>query len=426
MQIAVKNIEGKVDAGPDIYYWFVFLFCGLYFLPLLYLIVIGELDFDEESTREHLSCSIIYILTYLAAGAGLWALHKGAPKSPGRPLPPGAIEKIRDANRTKIDSLASVLGWLSVTMITVYYASGGYMKILSLGSTSIDSWEYRLIGFVDVDRLLVAFFEMTRRIMMPYAILVTLTLRIYGFSRNQFRLIVFVCAGILGAIVNLDRGPIFLYLVMFFFIYFFTTNATSVKKYGALLGFTVLIGVVGSTVTFLQYNIVEFDLSDVYHNFFAVILGRLILDPVRVADIYAFGDPALYGKPLYLEFSRLGALFGREYVGTDHDLSTYVTPVGLIGDVWRNFGMLGAVYISFAHGLVFRILARMLMRLDFAIALPIYFLTLVLSLYLFYAGMFSQGPFALLGAIIVLVWYSDSSAQVRKSTRKQVGRKRFA
>lgn len=388
----------------NVFFWFVAAYFGLYLIPFIILVHIGELNLEEPQTREHLTFTIIYIISYLAAGGILWVIHKSVSK-PTKYLSIVHIANIFEKKRQVANTLATSLGWFSVLIIAIYYTVGGYKKILLLGS-NIDAWNYRIIGYDDTSRILTAFLEVARRILMPYAILTKLALAKYQYSKNKLSLVIFITAAIFGAIVNLDRGPIFLNIMLFFFFYFFSSNTSAAKKFAYFILFALIVGMIGSIVTYLQYNKFDFDLLNIYQGSFAILIDRVMMDPVRMAEVYAFGNISLWDNPLYLKYSRLGALFGAQYVGTEYEFSMYVAPVGLFGDVWRNFGMPGAVYIGLCHGFIFKIFSEWLKKSNFVITLPVYFLLFSLILYLFYGGIFSQGPFALLFIIFILAWFN--------------------
>lgn len=403
LTISTKN-PGNVSVDR----WFIVAYLGLYLIPFMILLIVGELNLAEAQTREHLIFSILYILSYLTSGLILWLLLRVAHKRP-KQVTGNHLNEITESNRCMANKVATSFGWVSVLIIVIYYAAGGYKKILLLGS-DIDSVVYRIIGYDDTSRVLTALLELARRILMPYALLIKLSFEKYNYSKDRLTLSIFTVAAILGAIVNLDRGPIFLYMALFFFFYYFTSEVSTYRKTFSLFVFITAVGLMGSVVTLLQYNMLDFDLASVYQSFFSILLDRIVLDPVRMGELYSFGDSSLLGNPLYLKYSRLGALFGSQYVGTESEYSMYVAPVGLVGDVWRNFGMPGAVYVGLAHGMVFKYLSRLLRMSDLIISLPIYFLFIILILYMFYSGLFSQGPFALLLVIFIMARLSRRNA----------------
>jgi hypothetical protein len=44
------------------------------------------------------------------------------------------------------------------------------------------------------------------------------------------------------------------------------------------------------------------------------------------------------------------ALFGRDLIGSRTELSFFVTPVGAIADIWRNFGWSGVILVALGLG----------------------------------------------------------------------------
>ncbi len=92
-----------------------------------------------------------------------------------------------------------------------------------------------------------------------------------------------------------------------------------------------------------------------------------------------------------MKYSRLSALFGGTYVGTNTDTSIFVTPVGFVGDIWRNFGYLGVVFFSYVLGVIFQFLDRDSRKLSSPMGIAFNFTILTLSFYLTNGFMFSQG-----------------------------------
>ncbi len=379
--------------------WFVAVYLIIYIFPFAVLVLQDEIDLKEPGTRTHFRFAMLYILSYVASGFLLSAIASYYKRETS--YSSGYVEGRVLGKRAIADRVATVMGYLGSIFIVLYYVSGGYKKIMMLGS-EIEAWEYRIIGYDDTSRVLTALLEISRRILMPYALLVKLAFKKFHVGRKDHSLLLFLPVAVLGAVVNLDRGPVFLYLFLAIFFILITSRSGYLLKFSYLLVFIFCVGVIGGVVTLLQHNIVDFDLVRLSQTFFPIVFDRIVLDPVRMAEEYAFSDVSLYGNPLYLKYSRLGALVGAEYVGTEHQFSFYVTPVGLVGDIWRNFGMPGAVIVGMVHGLLFKILSSLLKKCDFAATLPVYFLVIILIFYLFYSGMFSQGPFALLFMIFIM------------------------
>jgi len=411
----------------NVFSWFIVASFALYIIPFIVLIYLNEFDFDDPHTRQHFNFTIIYVISYCFGGLIVVLFHNAVKRRyQSSNITENTLQNNYHASKKlavahsslawrdkplirnhllMINNIATLLAWFSVLIIFIYYSTGGDRKILSLGQ-NIDKWEYRIIGYDDTNRIMTAFLEIARRILMPFALLLKLSFLKFNYIRRSFSLCIFIAAAILGAIVNLDRGPIFLYLTLFFFFYYFTSPACLLTKSFYAAFFVLIACIIGSTVTFLQYNITDINLTQIFDELFPILIDRVILDPVRMGQTWAFDDFSLWNNPLYLRYSRLGALVGRQYVGTEFQFSNYVAPVGIFGDVWRNFGFGGAFYVGLWQGIIFKIISQWLKKGNFAITLPVYFLFFILIFYLFYGGLFSQGPFALIFSTFLLAWYN--------------------
>jgi len=306
------------------------------------------------------------------------------------------------ANRKReiLQVVTAVLGWICVLVTLMYYAFGGYKKLLLLG-TSIDSAVFRIMGFDDTNRVVTAFFELARRVLMPFVLVCRIGLHNTEAPVSRATTALFVAIAVISSIVNLDRGPVFLYIVLFFFVYYFNTKHSLAKLVLTSSILVASIGLVGAILTFLQYNHIDLDRQMVLGTIKPILLDRALLDPVRAGESLVFNNGYLLDNPLYLRCSRLGALVGRQYVGTEDAYSEFVAPVGLIADVYRNFGLFGLPFIAAVHGAGFIALNRRLSRVDYNVRVPVMFLTLAFVMYLFFSGLFSQGPFALLVGIVL-------------------------
>jgi hypothetical protein len=388
--------------GANVYAWFLGAFTALYALPFAWLVSTEEFVLSDARTAEHLLSAVFYPCGYLLGGAigsacahwrELGRVRALEPADAGRPA------SIRD----RVLAISLAFAWFSVSATLLYYASGGYKKILMLGS-NVDAWEFRIIGYDDVNRMLTSVFELGRRVLMPYALISLCALSAAGhFRGGTGRMRLFFATAVMAAIVNLDRGPVFMYAVLFFYIYVTVSRQSALRKatVGALLIAFVALG--GSLLTQLQYNILDFDLETILVGGSAVLLDRIVLDPARMGELLSFQEPSLWDRPLYLAYSRLSVLWGGDYVGTEDAMSLYVSPTGLVGDVWRNFGVTGEVVVGCLHGLLFVAITRALRRCDPVVILPVHFLLIVLILYTFYSGIFSQGPIVLLALIATMI-----------------------
>ena len=73
----------------------------------------------------------------------------------------------------------------------------------------------------------------------------------------------------------------------------------------------------------------------------------MVLDPSLTSYRYSFELIRNANDFLYLKYSRLFSLISGNYVNSSSADSIFVTPVGIVGDLWRNFGNLGIFIFGF-------------------------------------------------------------------------------
>ena len=287
--------------------------------------------------------------------------------------------------------LPRIFAVFSLVSILIYFFTGGYEKLLLMGS-DIDAWEYRLIGYDDRSRVLTAILEISRRVFLPVAILYFLLIRKIGKEEYGNFLILLIFIQLLAATMTMDRAPFFVLLILFFFNYF--TGAKSIRNVFIflLIGFISIVLLAG-IVTNLQYNIVDFNTANVLGMGLDFFVHRMWLVPSIAPIELSFSLFPWDGDKLWLEYSRLGALVTGQYVGTSEAHSIYVAPVGAIGDIWRNFGLVGLFVISIFLAFYFRGLDLMANKVS-PIALVVgNFLVFALCFYWVMGVFFSQGAF---------------------------------
>ena len=382
----------------NIFVWFACALVIFYVLPIAYLIGSGEFSLQSEGTRSHLVSVLLYGGTYCISGFVYSVLST-------RTRLPRFEGGLPTARTVRLVALLTVIGGaISLSVTAIYYALGGYKKWLLLG-TDIDPWLFRIIGYDDTSRVLTAAHEICRRVILPFVLVARIGLHQLGCGVSRFATSVFIVTGIAAAVVNLDRGPIIQLMVLMAFSLAFYKRYSIAKLLSLVVVIAGLVGVVGATVTYLQYNQIEVTRSDITATIVPILRDRVLLDPARTAELYVYENGDLRRDPLYLRYARIGALIGRGYVGTEDSASVYVAPVGLIGDVMRNFGQAGILLVAFLHGLCFRFLSFGIVKLDLLIRVPVLFMSLVLIMYSFYSGIFSMGPFAIFVTICLIVFY---------------------
>jgi hypothetical protein len=240
-----------------------------------------------------------------------------------------------------------------------------------------------------------------------YFVLISYYSNIY--KKNYIFLI--VVSLIVSSLMTLDRAPIMLVIILFAYIKYCTAqNLFSLLTIGAL----AIVGIffIGGILTFIQYNISDFEFSDVVVVGKDFIVNRVILAPNFVPIELSYGLFDRDSDKLFLEHSRLLAIFTGKYVGTVADNSLYVGPVGAIADIWRNLGFLGVAFFGCALGYYFRILDRKIQVADPITQVAISFTVMTLVFYLFYGTFFSQGVFLQIIFIYCILRFSVGDGRI--------------
>ena len=107
-----------------------------------------------------------------------------------------------------------------------------------------------------------------------------------------------------------------------------------------------------------------------------------------------------------MRYSRLIALFTGNYIGALLDVSLYITPVGVVADVWRNMGYLGIIIVGIFFGVYFHTIDRLIKLTDPITKVATSFTVISLVFYFFYGTFFSQGLFLQLIFIYFVLKYS--------------------
>jgi hypothetical protein len=155
-------------------------------------------------------------------------------------------------------------------------------------------------------------------------------------------------------------------------------------------------------VTLLQYNITDFPIKELSDQSLNIIFHRIVADPSYASYILSFEVFPEYSTKLYLQYSRIGALFTWNYTESFGDTSIYVAPAGIVGDIWRNFGELGMYIFSALVSGLFWLIDRKVQPIDFTYQTTVSILSIILSMYLLFGGLFSLGPIFLFIIIFVL------------------------
>ncbi|MFQ1702710.1 O-antigen polymerase [Loktanella agnita] len=289
----------------------------------------------------------------------------------------------------------------SALLVWVIFFSGGYEKVAQYG-LNINQLDYRLIGANDTNRAVTALIQITRRLVLPFAIVYFIVLNWYSRTYSRWLLPFLIFSLVISVIMTLERGPLMLVIVMLFYAEFIRSRSLTRLFLICLTLFCAII-MLGGAMTFIQYNIQDFDLGDITFTGWDFISNRAVMAPNFVPIELSYGLFDFSSEKLLLRFSRLTGLITGNYVGTLQHNSIYVGPVGAIADIWRNLGIFGVISIGFLLGLYFSHLDRAVKTLDPAARAAATFTVISLVFYFYYGTFFSQGVFLQIFALLAIV-----------------------
>lgn len=296
--------------------------------------------------------------------------------------------------------------FVSMVFIVLYSFNGGLEKMRLLGS-GIDGRDFRFMGFDDVPRYYTAGLAVARRFLLPILIIYFYIKVLYKIGNHKKLLVFLITLQLYASMLTFARAP-FLTLVVGLTVVNFFVSDNKIKQVVYLIIYIIVMLVTAGIVTNLQYNITNFTLSGVLTTGMDFLVNRAWFVPNVVPINLTFSDYSLYSSPLFLEYSRLWGIFGIEVVGTAEQNSIYVSPVGYIGDIWRNFSWLGLIISGVAFALLFRHLDKIIFRLSLVGALIYVFLILAMVFYWIMGVVFSQGAFFAV-FIVYMAAYVDIS-----------------
>lgn len=292
----------------------------------------------------------------------------------------------------KTYKLVLLFGCFGATLVWIYFFTGGYEKLFLIGA-DVDQWEFRIISYDDRSRILIALLEIARRFILPFTCVYLLVHNSLNLKYTNKKLVYFMLFTLLiSGAMTLDRGPILLFFIMFIFV---KINFDITKTQYFLFGIVSFIGIIflASFLTYIQYNILDFTYSQIIETAFNFIWHRTILVPSIASIELSYFNFPLYSDKLYFSFSRLGAVFGKDYIAIGDEKSIYVTPVGFIADIWRNIGLLGVIFFSIFLAYLFRHLNYLQNKMSPITRIPFSFTVLSFCFFLIFGVFFSQGIF---------------------------------
>lgn len=305
--------------------------------------------------------------------------------------------------------LAGLIG----AVISIFYFFFIALSMLSNLGEEISNEEFRFLLFDDRYRYFNLLLEIARRILLPIAVsfLMFQSLIFKGRLSNTAKLFWIIL--FFSGVITLDRGPVMIAMALMIVYLFLASNSYKHMILYLSVSFTLVL-VLGGLVTYLQYNETDFSFIDIIMQGFAVIINRLFYDPALMALVNSFSEIDGLNEPLKLRFSRIGVLWGQEYVGTMNDNSIYVTPVGIIGDIWRNFGFLPMIFFGSLISSIFIIITYYANRSIILFRLPIAFLTIIWSFYVIVGSLFSIGVLGILSIILFISTISQAWPKPRQ------------
>lgn len=302
-------------------------------------------------------------------------------------------------------SLLIYASLLSLVILSSYVSVVGFSKLALLGST-LDSTSFRFLGFDNVPRFLAVSLELSRKILIPFSIILLITLirTSTGRLNSPLKLLVLnIFLGLAATVLTFDRFPLGLLLVAIILPCLLIGRPK--RSFLILLVITPLILLLMSWFTYIQYNITNPDFHLVVGSAFDFLLGRVLTIPFDAATQLSFGLDHVHHQSLYLQYSRLLSLFNGVYIGSDEKYSIFVAPVGLFGDLWRNFGWLSVIPFSLSMSILLATLDQYYYASNPCIRMFESLLFFQLLFYLMLGTLFSLGPFVML-LLVFLSFYS--------------------
>jgi len=308
---------------------------------------------------------------------------------------------IKDRSFKNLNLVLLVLLVLSIALSIPFLLTSAIPKALMLGS-DIDGHTFRLLGFDDVNRAFSWMFEIARRIIFPLVILTGLVFKSKLKMKKFFLFSILVF--FLDSFLTFDRGPALLFLIVVFLGSFLGQFGRR-SLWTMLIYFTLTIAIVGGVLTIMQYNSSTLNATEIFGQSLRVLYSRIIFDPAFMSLEYTFHRHYLI-DPLFLEHSRIGVLVGKEYVGSANVNSQFITPVGFVADIWRNFGIVGVFIFSYMITCMFAFFSYQARRMSITFLPSFSVLMTILSASLIYGVLFSLGTFFLIGVSFFLVLVS--------------------
>jgi len=402
---------------PSAFLTFYSLMVFFFLMPAVYILFTGEFSnlYIEYSDIEYESGLHLFLVSVGLSFVAFFIAYSAGKR---RPLLFLNININRNDSmyglHKKYIFIRKILLPIVTIMVFVFFYKVGFQKLSLLG-TEMDAWQFRMIGFDDTSRILIAFNELARRVILPFFLVIELlnVLLVTRYKKKYFYFVLFLFA--VGIVNTLDRAPLMTLMVLFIYIYIAVNPSIKKMVFGSFIAL-LSISILASLMTYFQYNILDFDLMTIINSALDFIMHRVLMVPTHAALELSYIKFPMDGPFLNFQYTRLGALFGMEYVGTEMSNSVYVAPVGYIADSWRNLGFFGVLFTSILLGFFASFVDRNLKKLNFYLAVVVSFMFVAFTLFLIFGVFYSQGSFVQMAFIgfIILVLNKDIVRNRRK------------
>lgn len=364
--------------------YILYISAPIYAFGFLWFILRGEYSLGDVRVARHVSAATLFFFGFVLGGLLANFLFFSHQRNKGSFMARVDAERFNQA--------LNYLGFLCCFFIGIYIVDNGMVKILALGS-NVDGSDFRYIGLNHHNKWVQMPMELSRRAMMPFVILSKLSVNRIHLGLGRKTLSIFIGVFFLASIINLDRGPMFVFFIMMGFYLWHSTKNPFKKLYTVMI-FLPIVAVMGWVFTLAQYNNLSLlNIQSFLDTLFGLLVNRIILSPVIMGQTWVYDYPH---DPLFLEYARISVLWGGEYVGSHSYFSWHVAPVGVIGDIERNFGTAGMLPFGLFVGVLLMFVQNATRSVQKEAQIPLHFVELILAIYLIHGGIFSLGPPALI------------------------------
>ena len=293
--------------------------------------------------------------------------------------------------------LSAILGF-SIVILYLFFFGLDYLYLLGSETSRED---FRQFLYSEEYKIYNLALEIARRILLPISVSYLIFLSYIKEGRLSLGTQLLWVILLLAGIITLDRAPIFTALALII-IYSVFKSSSLTRGFVKVLSWLIVLLIVGGVATQLQYNETELPFDLIFSQGVAVLINGLFFDPALMSLTHSFLVVDGNTNPLLLAYSRISVLWGNSYVGTFSEFSMFVTPVSIVGDIWRNFGMTGIFFFSFIFSYMLLFISKFQAKTIIFFKFPIFFLSVIFSFYAVKGTIFSLGPIFILLMIFIL------------------------